>query len=166
MLTMKAPNLVDRWRPSVTVAAVIEQDGKFLLVEEQTPEGLRLNNPAGHLEPGESLLQACVREVLEETAHPFTATGLIGIYMSRFQRSATAEDITYLRFAFAGNVAPAIAGQVLDVGIVRTVWLTPDEVRASSAEHRSPLLLKCMDDYLFGQRLPLTSLQTDASIWR
>ena len=159
----------ERWHPSVTVAAVIEKDGKFLLVEEHTPEGLRLNNPAGHLEEGESLIQACARETLEETAHPFTPTAMVGIYMSRFQRpllnSSSGQDITYLRFAFCGQLGELITGQALDAGIVRTLWLTPDEIRASQARHRSPLLLRCMEDYLRSQRLPLESLVSDASIW-
>jgi 8-oxo-dGTP pyrophosphatase MutT (NUDIX family) len=155
----------ERWHPSVTVAAVIEQGGKFMLIEEHTPEGLRLNNPAGHLDPAESLVQACAREALEETAHPFTPTALLGIYMSRFQRESTGQDITYLRFAFCGTLGPAIPEQKLDDGIVRTLWLTPDEIRASSATHRSPLVLKCMEDYLSGQRMPLHSVHTDASIW-
>lgn len=163
---MNSSNPTDRWHPSVTVAAVIEQNGKFLLVEEHTPEGLRLNNPAGHLEEGESLVQACTRETLEETAHPFTPNALLGIYMSRFQRPSAGQDITYLRFAFCGKVDPAIAGQALDAGIVRTLWLTPDEIRASKERHRSPLLLRCMEDYLCGQRLPLSALHTDSSIWK
>ncbi len=162
---MNAKNNTQRWHPSVTVAAVIEQDGKFLLVEEHTPEGLRLNNPAGHLDEGESLIQACVRETLEETAHPFMPTALVGIYMSRFQRPTAGQDVTYIRFAFCGTVNQAIADQAVDTGIVRTLWLTPDEIRASQVRHRSPLLLKCMEDFLRGQRMPLESLHTDASIW-
>ncbi len=88
-----------RWKPSVTVAAIIERDGRYLLVEEHTPEGLRLNNPAGHLDPGESPVDGCRREALEETTHAFEPTGLVGIYLSRFQRPATGEDITYVRKA-------------------------------------------------------------------
>lgn len=153
-----------RWKPSVTVAAVIEQGGRFLLVEEQTPEGMRLNNPAGHLDPGESPVQGCVRETLEETAHPFRPTALVGVYLSRFQRAATGEDVTYLRFAFCGDVAAPEPGRALDVGIVRTLWLTPDEVRASAERHRSPLVLRCMDDFLAGRRYPLDLVFTDASV--
>jgi 8-oxo-dGTP pyrophosphatase MutT (NUDIX family) len=131
-------SLSERWKPSTTVAAVIERDGRFLLIEEHTPEGLRLNNPAGHLDPGESPQEACVREVLEETAHAFTPTALLGIYYGRFQRPASpnwpqGEDISYMRFAFCGSVGEAIAGRSLDTGIVRTLWLTPDEVRATAA---------------------------------
>ena len=153
-----------RWKPSVTVAGVIERDGRFLLVEEETAEGLRLNNPAGHLDPGESPAQGCAREVLEETAWEFRPTALVGIYLSRFQRAATGEDITYLRFAFCGELAAHHAARALDTGIVRTLWLTPDEVRASAARHRSPLVLRCLADFLAGQRLPLSCVYTDPSV--
>jgi len=157
-----------RWKPSTTVAAVIERNGKFLLVEEHTPQGLRLNNPAGHLDFGESLTAACAREALEETMHLFQPTALLGVYMSRFVRpahgAAVAEDITYLRFAFCGVLGQLQAGCTLDTGIVRTLWLTADELRASAARHRSPLVLRCMEDYLAGQRFPLSLIDTDASV--
>lgn len=155
-----------RWKPSVTVAAVIERDGRYLLIEEHTPEGLRLNNPAGHLEPGESPEQACSREVLEETAFPFQPTALVGIYLSRFVRTAPAEDVTYLRMAFCGDLGAALSGRALDHGIVRTLWMTPDEVRASVLQHRSPLVLQCMEDHLRGQRFALSLIRTDASVWQ
>ena len=158
-----------RWKPSVTVAAIVEQDGRFLLVEEHTSEGLRLNNPAGHLDPGESPLQGAARECLEETARRFTATALLGLYMSRFTRPArsghAAEDVTYLRMAYVGTVSEPEPGRALDSPIVRTLWMTPDEIRASTARHRSPLLLRCMEDHLAGRRLPLDALQVDASVW-
>jgi 8-oxo-dGTP pyrophosphatase MutT (NUDIX family) len=158
----------ERWKPSVTVAAIIEQSGQFLLIEEHTPEGLRLNNPAGHLDPGESPQSGCVREALEETARHFTPTALLGIYLSRFQRPAragfAAEDITYLRFAFCGTAGDPIAGRSLDTGIVRTLWMHPDEVRATTARHRSPLVLRCMEDYLRGQRYALDTVVTDNSV--
>ena len=157
-----------RWKPSVTVAAVIEREGRYLLIEEHTPEGLRLNNPAGHLDPGESLVQGCEREALEETTHTFSAEALVGVYLSRFQRPARgeqpAEDITYLRFAFCGRLGEAIAGRSLDTGIVRTLWMSPEEVQASVAQHRSPLVLRCVLDHQAGVRLPLTALHTDASV--
>jgi 8-oxo-dGTP pyrophosphatase MutT (NUDIX family) len=153
-----------RWHPSVTAAAVIEQGGKYLLVEEYTPEGLKLNQPAGHLDPGESLIAACIRETLEETARHFEPSALLGMYMSRMQRPSTGEDITYLRFAFCGTVGEEIAGRALDTGIVRTLWLTPEEIMASQARHRSPLLARCMQDHQRGQRYPLGSLWTDASV--
>ena len=154
----------ERFRPSVTVAAIIESGGRYLLVEEHTPEGLRLNNPAGHLEPGESPLQGVVREALEETARAFAPQALVGVYLSRFQRPATGEDVTYLRFAFCGGVGEAQTGRALDTGIVRTLWLTPDEVRASAARHRSPLVLRCAEDYLAGQRFALGLIHTDATV--
>jgi ADP-ribose pyrophosphatase YjhB (NUDIX family) len=160
--------MTERWKPSATVAAIIEQDGKFLLVEEHTPEGLRLNNPAGHLDEGETLVQGCQRETLEETMFLFIPTHLVGIYMSRFQRVAhgaqDAQDVTYLRFAFAGSLGALQPDRSLDTGIVRTLWLSPDEVRASAARHRSPLVLQCMEDYLRGQRFPLDLIHTDASV--
>lgn len=155
-----------RWKPSVTVAAIIERDGHFLLVEEETAEGLKLNNPAGHLDPGESPLQGCAREALEETTHLFRPTALVGVYLSRLQCPAAdgIEDITYLRFAFCGELGEVQAGCQLDQGIVRTLWLSPDEIRASTERHRSPLLLRCMEDYLRGQRFPLEMVYTDASV--
>jgi phosphatase NudJ len=153
-----------RWKPSVTVAAVIEHEGRFLLVEEETVEGLRLNNPAGHLDPGESLAQGVVREVLEETACPFDPQALVGVYLSRSQRASRGDDVTYLRFAFCGSVGAPLPGRKLDHGIVRTLWLTADELRASQDRHRSPLVLRCIEDYLAGQRHPLALLQDDGSL--
>lgn len=153
-----------RWKPSVTVAAIVEQNGKYLLIEEHTPEGLRLNNPAGHLDPGESPAEGCARETLEETTHRFTPTALVGVYLARFQRSATGEDITYLRFAFCGDLGDVVPGRTLDHGIVRTLWMTPDEVRASAAQHRSPLVLRCMEDHLAGRRYPLEVVHTDPGV--
>jgi len=160
-----------RWKPSATVAAIIENDGKFLLVEEHTPEGLRLNNPAGHLDPGESPADGCARETLEETAYRFEPSALVGIYLSRFQRppgtahGKEAQDITFLRFAFCGTLGIFEAGRRLDAGIVRTLWLTPDEVRTSAARHRSPLVVQCMEDYLQGRRYPLDLITTDPSVF-
>jgi len=154
----------NRWRPSVTVAAVIERDGRFLVIEEETSEGLRINNPAGHLDPGETPAEGCAREALEETAWQFRPTHLLGVYLSRFQRAATGEDITYLRFAFTGELGEHVAGQPLDVGIVRTLWMTPQELRASAERHRSPLVLRCMEDYLAGVRHPLSTVYADPSI--
>ncbi len=150
------------------MAAIIEQSGKFLLVEEHTPAGLRLNNPAGHLDPGESLVDGCAREALEETTRSFRPTGLVGVYLSRQQRPArdteSDPDITYLRFAFCGELGAVQLGRQLDRGIVRTLWLTPTEIYASAERHRSPLLVRCMDDYLAGQRYPLDFLYTDPKV--
>ena len=148
----------------MTVAAVIEQDGRFLLIEEETAEGLRLNNPAGHLDPGESPADGAAREVLEETAWQFTPTALVGIYLSRFQRASTGEDITYVRFAYCGELGAHDPDRKLDTGIVRVLWMTPDEVRASVERHRSPLVLRCVEDYLAGKRLQLDSVYTDPTV--
>ena len=158
-----------RWKPSATVAAVIEHQGKFLLVEEHTPEGLRLNNPAGHLDPGESPQDACARETLEETAYAFKPTALVGIYLSRFERAPSAarpkgEDITYLRFAYAGRVGPHHPQRPLDDGIVRAVWLSLDEVRASVAQHRSEMVLQCIEDFVAGRRFALDIVNTTTAL--
>lgn len=158
-----------RWKPNVTVAAVIERDGRFLLVEEHTADGLKLNTPAGHLDAGESPAEGCAREALEETAHHFTPTALVGVYMARFQKSAdsdeyTGEDVTYLRFAFCGELGALQPDRELDTGIVRTLWLSADEIRNSTDRHRSPLLLQCVEDYLAGKRYPLELIHTDASV--
>jgi 8-oxo-dGTP pyrophosphatase MutT (NUDIX family) len=152
-----------RWKPSVTVAAIIEHEGRFLLVEEQTRDGLKLNNPAGHLEPGESPVQGVVREALEETTCTFTPTHLVGVYLSRFLRPG--EDITYVRLAFGGTVGAANPALTLDDGIVRTLWMTPDELRACPGRHRSALVLRCIEDHLRGQRLPLDAVHTDSSVF-
>jgi 8-oxo-dGTP pyrophosphatase MutT (NUDIX family) len=152
------------WTPSVTVAAVIERQGRFLLVEEETSDGVRFNQPAGHLDPLESLEQAVVRETLEETAHDFTPTALIGMYMSRYVSARTQRDVTYLRFTFAGTVGKQHE-QALDTGILRALWLTYDEIVACQATHRSPLVLRCVDDYLAGVRAPLSLLRTHPSIF-
>ncbi len=154
----------NRWKPNVTVAAIMEQGGRFLLVEEHTRDGLKLNNPAGHLDPGEAPQDGCAREALEETAHTFTPTALVGVYLNRFTKTNTADDLTYMRFAFAGTVGAFHAGRTLDEGIVRTVWMTADQIRACPERHRSPLLLRSLEDYLAGQRFPLSLVHTDASV--
>ena len=153
-----------RWKPSVTVAAIVERGGRYLLVEEHTPEGLRLNNPAGHLDPGESPAEGVARETLDETAHRFTPTALIGVYLQRFQRAATGEDITSRRLAYGGELGAFDPARRLDDGIVRTLWLSLDELRASVARHRSPLVLRCIEDHAAGQRYPLAAVFTDASV--
>lgn len=142
---------MDIWKPNVTVAALMECDGKFLLVEEETAEGVRFNQPAGHLDEGESLVAACTREALEETAYAFTPTELVGIY----QWPRPQGDITYLRFAFAGKVGARETARQLDTGILRAVWMTLAEIAACAERHRSPLVLQCVQDYLAGRRFPL-----------
>ena len=164
---MSTPVQIPRWSPSVTVAAIVCDGGqppRYLLVEEHTPEGLKLNNPAGHLDPGESPQQGVVRETLEETARLFTPQALVGVYLSRFVRAASGEDVTYLRLAYCGTVGEAEAGRALDEGIVRTLWLTLPELRQSAARHRSPLVLRCTLDHLAGRRYALELVSTDASV--
>lgn len=152
------------WKPSVTVAAVIERDARFLLVEEETSDGIRFNQPAGHLDPGESLIDAVSRETLEETAHEFTPTALVGMYMSRYLSARTGEEVTYLRFAFTGSLGAAL-DRPLDVGILRAVWMTREEMEACRDLHRSPLVLQCVDDYLQGKRSPLSVIYTHPSVY-
>ena len=142
------------WKPDVTVAAVIERNGKFLLVEEETSQGVRFNQPAGHLEADESLLDAVKREVLEESAYHFVPQHLLGIY----RWYSADSDTTYLRFAFTGAIAGHEAGRPLDTGILQALWLTFDEIRATQLRHRSPLILRCVEDYLDNKRYPLDLL--------
>ena len=142
------------WKPNVTVAAVVQRDGKFLLVEEETESGLAFNQPAGHLEQGEALVDAVVREALEETAYHFKPTHLVGIY--NWQHPT--KELTYLRFAFAGELRGWEAERKLDEGIVAARWLTLGEVKATQARHRSPLILRCIEDLLAGKRYPLDLL--------
>src|SRR5450830_1864127 len=126
------------WKPSVTVAAIVERDGLFLLIEEETSEGIKLNQPAGHLDPFESLEQAVIRETLEEAAYDFHPTALVGMYMSRYRSLRTGEDVTYLRFTFCGT---------------------------AGTQHDRPLVLQCVDEYLAGRRAPLALLHTHASVF-
>jgi len=143
------------WKPSVTVAAVVEQGGRFLLVEEHTRVGVRLNQPAGHLDKGESLAAAVVRETWEETAFRFVPRFLVGIYLwSRPDR-----DMTYLRFAFGGDLAGYDnSRELLDKGIIRALWMSARELQACRERHRSPLVERCVADYMAGHRHPLTVL--------
>jgi ADP-ribose pyrophosphatase YjhB (NUDIX family) len=139
------------WKPHVVVAAVIEEDGRFLLVEEHTDAGLRFNQPAGHLEEGEDLLEAVRRETFEETGHHFEPEALLGVYRWRHP----AKGRTYLRFAFLGPVSGYDPTARLDEGILRAVWMTPEEIRTSRGRHRSPLVARCIEDYLAGRNYPL-----------
>ena len=139
------------WKPNVTVAALIARDGQYLLVEEETDDGVRFNQPAGHLDEDESLVAACAREAFEETAWHFTPAALVGIY----QWARPQHDITYLRFAFSGEVGEHEAGRSLDTGILRAVWMTPAEIEATRERHRSPLVLQCVRDHIAGKHFPL-----------
>jgi 8-oxo-dGTP pyrophosphatase MutT (NUDIX family) len=146
------------WKPNATVAAVIEREGRFLMVEERINGELKLNQPAGHVEFGESIAAACARETREETAYQFTPTAFQGLY----QWTVPSTDLTYLRFAFTGELGEHDESLVLglaDEGIEAAVWLTRNELVARADQHRSPLVLACVDDYLAGQSYPLAVLK-------
>ncbi|MFM0344209.1 NUDIX hydrolase [Paraburkholderia sp. RL17-347-BIC-D] len=149
----------ETWLPHVTVAAIVERDGHFLVVEEHTVDGLRLNQPAGHLEAGETLVEAVIRETLEETAHPFVPEALVGMYMTHFERPGS-EGVTYLRFTYCGTGGAADPQRALDPDIVRTLWMSADELRACPERHRTPLVMQCLDDYRAGRRFPLDFVHT------
>jgi len=145
------------WRPSVTVAAIIEREGRFLFVEEDADGRRVLNQPAGHLDPGESLVAACAREALEETAHRFAPRALVGVYRWHY----AAKDVTFLRFCFSGEILSVERDRKLDAEIVRLHWLTLEELKKRKGEHRSPLVQKCVEDYLAGRRYPLEVLSPE-----
>jgi|TARA_B110000908_G_scaffold25764_1_gene29675 ADP-ribose pyrophosphatase YjhB (NUDIX family) len=142
------------WKPHATVAAIVEQGGKFLLVEEMTSRGNRFNQPAGHLEDNETITHAVIREMLEETAYDFTPEALLGIYHWKHDHN----DTTYLRFAFIGKVGSHYPEQALDTGIIRAVWMSIDEIRAQQNLMRSEQVLSCFEDYLAGKQHPLETI--------
>lgn len=142
------------WTPHVTVAAIIEQNGRYLMVEEESDGMLVINQPAGHLDPDESLHAAVVREVLEETAHHFTPEYLTGIY-----RWVHPNQETFMRIAFSGQLSGSDATLTLDEGIIRAEWYSLDELYQQSEKLRSPLVLRCIEDYQAGHRYPLGLLQ-------
>jgi 8-oxo-dGTP pyrophosphatase MutT (NUDIX family) len=139
------------WKPDVTVAAVTERDGRFLLVEERAGGRVVINQPAGHLEDGETFLEAVVRETLEETAWIFEPRCIVGVYVWRPEHLSR----TFLRVAFAGDLVSHDPTRGLDRGILRTRWLGRTELGHPAARLRSPLVLRCVDDYLAGVRHPL-----------
>jgi phosphatase NudJ len=143
-----------QWKPNVTVAAVVHRDGRFLIVEESVAGAAVFNQPAGHLERDETLLEAVRREVKEETGWAYEPEALIGVYL--FPDSDA--GVTYLRFCFSGSCDAHDPEQQLDAGIVRAVWLTRAELDAEAERLRSPLVLRCIDDYLAGRRYPLELL--------
>jgi 8-oxo-dGTP pyrophosphatase MutT (NUDIX family) len=143
-----------RWTPHVTVAAIAERQGALLFVEEAIAGRLVLNQPAGHWEEDESLIDAVRREVLEETGYGFAPEALTGIY----RWDVPDRDLTYLRFVFAGEVGIAPVRDTLDRNILRTLWLSPEELAAERARLRSPMVLRCVQDYLAGRRFPLEIL--------
>jgi len=138
-------------RPRATVATIVARDDAFLVVEEGTADGLRLNQPAGHVESGETLVAAAVRETLEETGWRVAPTALVGIYKWR----APSSGETFLRFAFAAEALAHDPLRPLDDGIVRAFWMPYAELAATASRHRSPLVLRCVDDFRAGLRRPL-----------
>ncbi len=147
------------WQPDVTVATVVVRDGKLLMVEERAQGRLVFNQPAGHLEPDESLLEAARRETLEETGWHVELTAFVGAYQWKAVNPDGSGGRHYLRFAFAAEPVRHEPERVLDDGIVQAVWLTPTELQAQSDRHRSPLVWQAVQDYLSGRRSPLTMLQ-------
>ena len=142
------------WQPDVTVATVVVRAGRFLVVEEEA-QGLRvLNQPAGHLEPGESLAEAARRETLEETGWDVRLTAFIGAYQWRAQETGR----HYLRVAYAAEPLHHHADRPLDTGIIRALWLTPAELEAEQHRHRSPLVWRAATDFLAGRRFPVDLL--------
>ena len=141
----------EQWKPNATVAAVGERDGRYLLVRERVGGRELFNQPAGHVELGETLLEAVMREVLEETRYRFEPGALQGIY--RYRPDATAE-LTYLRFLFRGQFGERLEGE-LDQGIIAAEWLSYEEIVACRDRHRSPMVMQCIDDYRRGPGYPL-----------
>ncbi len=147
------------WQPDVTVATIVVRDGRLLCVEERADSHLVINQPAGHLEPDESLLQAAVRETREETGWIVRPTHFIGAYQWKAPtRPSESDGRHYLRFAFAAEALEEIREARLDEGIVRALWLTPGELQAEASRHRSPLVWRTVADYLGGNRYPLSLL--------
>ena len=144
------------WKPHVTVAAVIEKDGRFLLVEETTVNGLAFNQPAGHLEAGENLIDAVKREVREETAWQFEPQALVAVQLWR----KNPDFPSFVRFCFTGSIHTHDPEQTLDEGIIKTHWLSRDEIASRADQLRSPLVLLTIDEYIKGQRHPLSLLQS------
>ena len=139
------------WNSHITVACVVERDGRFLLVEERVEGELVLNQPAGHWDEGETLAEAARRETLEESAWEVEPTALLGIYAYK----PPLLDYGFLRIAFAAQPLRHQPQRELDHGIERALWLGRDELAACTARHRSPMVLRCVDDYLSGRRYPL-----------
>jgi len=144
-----------RWKANVTVAAVIEKDGRFLMIEEESNGVIVINQPAGHLEKDETIIEAVIREVQEETAWGFEPANIVGIYLY----PSSNNDITYLRICFSGQCMNHRPEQKLDKGIIQAMWLSKEEIEAKAAKLRSPLVLHCIEDYLAGKRYSLELLR-------
>jgi len=144
------------WKPNVTVASIIEVDGKFLMVEEESASGPVLNQPAGHLEPNESMQCAVIRETLEETGHAFTPSAVVGSYLWRNQENET----TYFRTTFCGNVCLETVKDTLDDGIIQAIWMSLDDIKKNQRRLRSPVILESINDYLSGKTYPLDIIKS------
>lgn len=147
------------WQPDVTVATVVVDAGRLLMVEESVGGRLVLNQPAGHLEPDESLIEAALRETREETGWDVRLTAFVGAYQWKAPHSDNGGGRHYLRFAFAAEPVAHDPSRQLDEGIVRTLWMTPPELHEAQARHRSPLVWRVVADHLAGRRHPLSMLQ-------
>ncbi len=155
-MTGSGSTVTDVWKPHATVAAIIEREQRFLMVEENKQGQTVYNQPAGHLEPHESLLQAVIRETREETARDFEPRYISGIYRwDQFPAGGEQRNRCFLRVAFVGSCHNHDPEQALDDGIVRAIWLSRDELAARPEKLRSPLVLRSIDDYLAGTRYPL-----------
>ena len=139
------------WTPHATVATIVEKDGKFLFVDEIADGQRVLNQPAGHVDEREPILQAALRETLEETGWEVEITHLVGIYTY----TAPHNQVTYYRFCYAASPVREVPGAELDQDIIGPVWLSPEELAGRPGEWRSPLVMKCLQDYLAGHRFPL-----------
>ncbi len=158
--------MVTKWRTSVTVSSIIEKDNKFLFVEEETRDGIFLNQPSGHLEAGESPLQASIRETKEETSFEFIPSHFLGVYLCQAISQKDLYNVTYLRLAFCGT-AGKFYNEPLDDGIITTHWFTFNEIIEfeKQGKLRSPLVLSCLNDYVNKKRLELSSIYSHTSIW-
>lgn len=148
-------HMTELWKPNTVVATIVERDGRFLFVEEEADGRAVFNQPAGHLDDGETLLEAAKRETLEESGWQVEPTDLVGIYLV----APPGKDITYLRFCFRARAISHDATRQLDKEIIRAVWLTREELIAEQARHRSPLVLRCIDDAIAGQSFPLSLIR-------
>ncbi|MGQ0697571.1 MAG: NUDIX hydrolase [Panacagrimonas sp.] len=143
------------WQPHIVVAAVVERDGRYLIVEERINDELRINQPAGHWEQGETLIEGLKREALEETAWDVEPTGFLGVY----EWQPASLPYPFVRFAFVATALHHHADRKLDTGIERALWLTPDELQARAHQHRGPAVMQCIEDQRAGRIYPLSVIQ-------
>jgi len=154
-----------KWRTSVTVASIIEKDNKYLLIEEQTRDGILINQPSGHLEPNESPLQASIRETKEETSFEFIPQHFLGVYLCQAVSQKDLSNVTYVRLAFSGYVSK-FYNEPLDEGIICTHWLSYEQILDNQAKLRTPLVLQCINDYRAKKLHSLDSIYSHESVWQ